>query len=169
MSISGSRVVTLQAVIENKCGECLIGVVKQEGGFVGHLEISSSLLHLNSLKRKLCRLQFFSSPSCDVNLRWLLLGFSPPFAESYFKAGKWSKTEKIKSPTYRHPAYIHTACLPQHHTLSGSKTKVSDIVWCFSFFLFFLFILSPQAQSCQTSQHFNWFPFFCACVFYFST
>lgn len=44
MSIRGSRVVALQAVIENKCGEgeCFIGVVKQRGGFLGHLEISSS-------------------------------------------------------------------------------------------------------------------------------
>lgn len=37
MSIRGSRVVALQSVIENKCGEgeCLIGVVKQEAGLLG--------------------------------------------------------------------------------------------------------------------------------------
>lgn len=41
-----SHVVALQTVIENKCGEggCVIGAVKQRGGFVGHLEICSSLL-----------------------------------------------------------------------------------------------------------------------------
>lgn len=45
MSIRSSHVVALHAVIENKCGEgeCLIGVVRRRGGFVRHLEISSSL------------------------------------------------------------------------------------------------------------------------------
>lgn len=49
MSIRDSHVVALQTVIENKCGEgeCLIALVKQGGGFVGHLEISSSLCILN--------------------------------------------------------------------------------------------------------------------------
>lgn len=65
MSIRGSHVVALQAVIENKCGEgeYLIGVVKQWGveGVMGAFWAPRDLLislHFNSLKNKLCRLQF---------------------------------------------------------------------------------------------------------------
>lgn len=121
-------------------------------------------LHFNSLKNKLCRLQFFARPSCDVNLRWLLLGSFPPFAASYFKAGKWSKTvEKINSPTYRHPAYIHTApaCLDTAYSLTR-KTKASDTVWCFLFFPFFFGLLEHSpVRHCNISIDFPFFSHVC--------
>lgn len=73
MSIRGSRLVALQAVIENKCGKgaCLIGVVKLMvvGGRVCRAPRDLLIsMHFNSLENKLCRLQFFVSPSCGVNL-----------------------------------------------------------------------------------------------------
>lgn len=163
MSIRASHVVVLQAVIEYKCGEgaCLIGVVKL-GGRVSQAPRDLLMpLHFNSLKNKLCWLQFCVSPSCDVNLLWLLLGFLSPFTESYFKAGKWSKTAEKKKKNPQRPGTLHTYIDPlpvsAAHSLSLRKQKQatpSDV----SFFL------SPRAQSCQTLQHFNWFPFSLTCA-----
>lgn len=122
-------------------------------------------LHVYSLKNKLCRLQFLRV----LVAMWTCGDFclaSPPFAESYFKAGKWSKTvEKNKFPNVPAPCIHAYSSLSRHHIFSHSKKKKqatpSDV------FRSPFFCVSPRAQSCQTLQHFNWFSFFSyACVLF---
>lgn len=87
---------------------------------------------------------------------------SPPFAESYFKAGKWSKTaekkKKKRSQTYCHPAYIHRG-LSHRPILSHSQNKSKQHCLMFS-----LSVVSSSSGLSDT-QHFSWFhfPITCAC------
>lgn len=138
------------------------------GGIVGYPEISS--LHVfNSLKNKLCRLQFF--------FWWVLVAMwtCGDFCLAFFPSSLrvTSKLEsdqrqlkKNKFPNVPAPC-IHTSsfCLSQHHThfLSENKSMRHRL----------MFFFSPRAHFCQTLQHFNWFLFLlvcvCLCVFYFST
>lgn len=173
MSIRGSHVVALQAVIENKCeeGECLIGVVKR--GWVGGVCWAPRdpliSLHLNSLKNKLCRLQFFSFFLQGLVAMWTFsdfcLAFFPPFRWELLQSRqviKDSREKKYNSPTYQHPAYIHTApaCLDTAHSLYSltQKTKQatpSDVfLFTFLFFFFFCLLERSPVRHCNISIEF---------------
>lgn len=87
-------------------------------------------LHSNSLKNKLCRLQFFFFFALVLVEMWTCRDFCSapplrhPFAESYFKAEKWSKTvEKNKIPQRTGTLHTYIQLLPVSTPRSLSLRK----------------------------------------------
>lgn len=124
-------------------------------------------LHVYSLKNKLCRLHFLRVLVAMWTCGDFCLAFSPPSLRVTSKLGSDQRhLKKINSPTYQHPAYMHTApCLDTTYSLT-QKRKASDTVWCFSF-SFFCVSSSTVLSNIATFQLI--FLFSHMCVFYFST
>lgn len=130
-------------------------------------------LHSNSLKNKLCRFQFFVFFSRVLVEMWTCRDFcSPPSLATPLPRvtskrrsdQRQLKKNKIPQRTGTLHTYIQLLPVSTPRSLSHSENKSERWRLMFPF----LFLSSPpRAQSCQTLQHFNWFPFFpplvCVC------